>query len=647
VKLKLTAIPEELKYRPQWVTWKSVERDGKLTKIPLDPETGGPGKSNDPATWGTFDKAVSHYQAHQGNGIAGIGFVFSPDDPFTGVDLDHALVDGSPRLCARLLLRHLGTYSEVSPSGKGAHVILKGKLPAGGNRKQFSCGLGIELYDRGRFFTVTGHHLPGTPTAVENRQAELEALHRKIFFGAQVDPRSEGPRPGPSPTLDLSDRELIEKASAARNGEKFSRLWAGDWEGAGYPSQSEGDLGLAMSLAFWTGGDPERIDRLFRQSGLYREKWDRPDYREKTIGKALAQTTEFYTPGKGTASGAGQNRDGDQTAHEREKAPGGNGNGQGAQEAPRPGPQTSTIRFVTGAELQAIEFKEPAWVVPGILPEGLCLFSARPKKGKTWWSLNISVAKATGGCALNKQDLRLEQGKVLYLALEDKLRRAQKRLKTIMGDAPFPEDLILAETWPRLDKGGLEALRDFLKDHDDCKMVVVDSFAKIKPVRPKNSDPYEFDMAWGGLLQSLAQERQVCILLIYHNRKSEGEDPLDDVIGSTGLTGAVDAVLILRRGRGQADGTLLVTGRDVEEQELALKFHPGEGLWELIGPAAECAISQERKEILLILSEAGPKTLAQLAKILNKKYDAVRMILARMKDAGLVRMKESGEYQIV
>jgi len=302
---------------------------------------------------------------------------------------------------------------------------------------------------------------------------------------------------------------------------------------------------------------------------------------------------------------------------------------------------------VTGAELQAIEFKEPAWVVPGILPEGLCLFSARPKKGKTWWSLNISVAKATGGCALNKQDLRLEQGKVLYLALEDKLRRAQKRLKTIMGDAPFPEDLILAETWPRLDKGGLEALRDFLKDHDDCKMVVVDSFAKIKPVRPKNSDPYEFDMAWGGLLQSLAQERQVCILLIYHNLKSEGEDPLDDVIGSTGLTGAVDAVLILRRGRGQADGTLLVTGRDVEEQELALKFHPGEGLWELIGPAAECAISQERKEILLILSEAGPKTLAQLAKILNKKYDAVRMILARMKDAGLVRMKESGEYQIV
>jgi len=182
VKLKLTAIPEELKDRPQWVTWKAVERDGKPTKIPLDPKTGGPGKSNDPATWGTFDQALSHYQAHQGNGIAGIGFVFSPDDPFTGVDLDHALVDGSPRLCARLLLRHLGTYSEVSPSGKGAHVILKGKLPAGGNRKQISCGLGIELYDRGRFFTVTGHHLPGAPTTVEDRQAEIEALHRQIFF---------------------------------------------------------------------------------------------------------------------------------------------------------------------------------------------------------------------------------------------------------------------------------------------------------------------------------------------------------------------------------------------------------------------------------------------------------------------------------
>jgi hypothetical protein len=309
-------------------------------------------------------------------------------------------------------------------------------------------------------------------------------------------------------------------------------------------------------------------------------------------------------------------------------------------------PAPPTIQFVTGQELQSIEFKEPAWVVPGILPEGLCLLSARPKKGKTWFALNVSVAASTGGCSLGKSDLRVTQGKVLYLALEDKLRRTKKRLEIILGDAPFPEDLILAENWPRLDKGGLEALQEFLKEHSDCRLVVVDSYSRIKPTRPKNSDPYDFDMAWGGILQSLAQERQVCLLLIYHNRKAESDDPLDDVIGSTGLTGAVDAVLILRRGRGKADGTLLVTGRDVEEQELALKFHPGEGLWELMGDVAEYGMSQERQEILSILRNLGPKTPAQVT-IPGKTKDAIRVNLTRMKNAGILGLNENGEYYII
>jgi len=310
-------------------------------------------------------------------------------------------------------------------------------------------------------------------------------------------------------------------------------------------------------------------------------------------------------------------------------------------------PAPPAIQFVNGRELQSIEFKEPSWIVPGILPEGLCLLSARPKKGKTWCALSVSVAKSTGGYALGKPDLRVSQGKVAYLCLEDKLRRTKKRLEIILGDAPFSEDLILAESWPRLDKGGLEALRDFLKEHSDCKLVVVDSYAKIKPPRPKNVDAYDFDMSVGGALQSLAQERHVCILLIYHNRKTEGEDPLDDVIGSTGLTAAADAVLVLRRGRGQADATLFVTGRDLEEQELALKFHPQEGLWKLMGAASEYAMSQERQEILSILRNVGPKTVTQMANILGKSKDATRMNLARMKGAGILGINEKGEYQII
>ena len=307
-------------------------------------------------------------------------------------------------------------------------------------------------------------------------------------------------------------------------------------------------------------------------------------------------------------------------------------------------PRAPEIHFITSQELQSTEFKEPEWVVEGILPEGLCLLSARPKKGKTWLAMGVSAAKSTGGCAFGRADLRLSKSKVLYLALEDRFRRAKKRLGTILGTAAFPKDLVIAEDWPRLDKGGLAALQDFLKEHDDCKLVVIDSYTKIKPPRPKNTDPYDFDMGLGGVLQTLAQEHRVCILLIYHNRKAESEDPLDDVIGSTGLTGAVDAVLILRRGRGQADGTLFITGRDVEEQEVALKFHPREGLWELMGDAAEYAKSQERQEILRVLREHGSKTPTELSIILNKEAKNIKALLWKMAGDGEVKSVK-GKYE--
>jgi len=117
--MNTAAIPEELKARPQWVTWKAVERDGKPTKVPLNPK-GGPGKSNDPATWGTFGQAVA---ALKQNGVAGIGFVFSPDDPFTGIDLDHAFVGGQPRFCAKALIKWFDTYTEMPMTSDAREIF--------------------------------------------------------------------------------------------------------------------------------------------------------------------------------------------------------------------------------------------------------------------------------------------------------------------------------------------------------------------------------------------------------------------------------------------------------------------------------------------------------------------------------------------
>ena len=149
----------------------------------------------------------------------------------------------------------------------------------------------FEVYERGRYFTVTGDHVRGTPDAIEDRQEELEAVLAEFL------PKREPSEPLPRVTVpvDVDDQELLEKARRARNGSDFERLYAGHWEGS-YPSQSEADLALCGKLAFWCGRDPTRIDRLFRSSGLMRDKWDRADYRESTIDAAIAECRDVYEP---------------------------------------------------------------------------------------------------------------------------------------------------------------------------------------------------------------------------------------------------------------------------------------------------------------------------------------------------------------
>ena len=145
---------------------------------------------------------------------------------------------------------------------------MRGELPAGRNRKGR-----FEAYDRGRYFTVTGKHLSGTPKSIESRQEQLQAVVWRVF-GEESANGHEKPVAAPeSVDNGLSDTEVVEKASTSRNGEKFRRLWAGDTND--YGSHSEADLALCGMLAFWTGGDATRIDALFRQSGLYRKKWNR------------------------------------------------------------------------------------------------------------------------------------------------------------------------------------------------------------------------------------------------------------------------------------------------------------------------------------------------------------------------------------
>ncbi|WP_255150098.1 phage NrS-1 polymerase family protein [Halorarius halobius] len=299
------AVPDALVDRDQWVCWQRQDRDGKTTKVPINPATGRFGSATDADTWSDF--ATARERVADGT-AAGVGFVFTDADPFVGVDLDDCRVPETGTLTdeAAAIVDELDSYTEVSPSGTGVHVLVEGELPEGRNRHG-----DVECYETARFFTVTGDHVEGRPTTVEARPEALATVHETYVQPDSADREAEtAATAAEEAAVDdgtasseggrLDDGELVERAKAAANGDKFARLWRGDT--SGYESHSEADMALCALLSFWTGGDAERIDRLFRRSGLMREKWDEQHfadgstYGEKTIERVLRSADEFYAP---------------------------------------------------------------------------------------------------------------------------------------------------------------------------------------------------------------------------------------------------------------------------------------------------------------------------------------------------------------
>lgn len=273
----MTIPTEMLQYR-QWIAWRSMEVHGRITKVPVSPWDGRKASCDNPRTWSSYRHACVAMRRYQCDGI---GFVFTASDPFAGIDLDDCLCEnGEWTDQARNILQRLDSFSELSPSGKGAHIIVKAKLPAGRHPK------GIGMFDRLRYFTITANHIAGTPDSIQGRQAEIDALYAELF------PENRTSQAQNAAAFSLSDSGLINKARTARNGDRFDRLWTGELTDFG-GDWSAADLALCSHLAFWTGGDAARVDSLFRQSGLMRAKWDRPTsgstYGSITIAKALGR----------------------------------------------------------------------------------------------------------------------------------------------------------------------------------------------------------------------------------------------------------------------------------------------------------------------------------------------------------------------
>lgn len=280
-------IPDSLRSRPTWVL-----RDGE--KGPCDP-SGARVDATNPINWQPYEyaaQAASHEPA-----VSGLGFVFTSDGPLVGVDLDNCRHPGTGSVSdwAKAIVDELDSYTTISTSGTGLHVYLKapGGVPDGGNRNN-----DVEIYDGNRFFVFTGEHYEPSPTSVNERESELEAIHGSYIL--------ENDEPEQQATVDVSrsataaadhvDTEILEKARTAATGDKFTRLFdRGDT--SGYGSHSEADLALMNMLAFWTDKHKHRMIRLFRQSTLGdRDKADRDDYVERTADKAIRDTDNTYDP---------------------------------------------------------------------------------------------------------------------------------------------------------------------------------------------------------------------------------------------------------------------------------------------------------------------------------------------------------------
>lgn len=290
MRYKFNQIPAELRNTPHWILWRSEVRNGKKTKVPYQ-INGEMAQSNNKRSWSTFPTIIKFYE--QG-GYDGIGFMFSKDDPFVGIDIDHCIQEGALTSLAEDVIETVNSYTEYSPSGDGIHIIAKGKLPLKGpgtGRKNVD--LGLEVYRHGRYFTFTGDCLDQVP--VEDRTDELKVLFEKYL---KEKPKPEKKQSNTSfereDITSLSNAELWERMFDSKSGAAIKDLFQGMLINDDHSST---DMALCNHLAFWTDKDAAKMDSMFRESSLLREKWDKPHSSDgRTYGQMTIDTAILSTP---------------------------------------------------------------------------------------------------------------------------------------------------------------------------------------------------------------------------------------------------------------------------------------------------------------------------------------------------------------
>lgn len=264
-------IPFEMRHYPQWIVWKFEDVNNKKTKVPYNIK-GYRASVTNPQSWNSFDEVTQAVN----NGFDGIGFVLTENDPYAFIDLDHTEDQEEFSKQQTIYTNFIDTYAELSPSGKGLHIIMKGRLPQGRRRGS------VEIYSSQRFMTMTGNVY--NSRHIENCQNKLDTLFNSLGKSDKTIQLADEQQ-------HYADNELFEIAYNAENGQKFYDLYNGHWQDY-YSSQSEADHALINILSYFSRNQ-EQIARMFRASALgKRQKAMREDY----VGKMIKRSFDNYIP---------------------------------------------------------------------------------------------------------------------------------------------------------------------------------------------------------------------------------------------------------------------------------------------------------------------------------------------------------------
>lgn len=543
-------------------------------KIPFNPLSGVNAKSNDHRTCVTFSEANAALDEYD-------GVEYLIGEGICGIDLDHCIdpETGKVNVEALRIVDMLDSYAELSPSGTGIHILIRGEMPFTGRQGSRDAALQIEMYSEYRFLTITGIAINDLPIA--DRTKEIKELADQYFpsTGPNKEPGTASVPldPDNSQKIILSALDAIDPADCdymqwirigvglkeAGLGADIWDEWSrrdpdrykpGEcskkWDTFKEPGQNSNGSGIIIELAKENGW---RIGDSFNED-------EKEDYfRNKALSELQQMQHVSQVPETlKTKDAASKNRKRNAEAT----------------------PCNDRIRLIDciipGAELMSKDLKEPEFFIKGLLPVGGTILAGPPKIGKSFLSMSLGASVQNGEKFL---DLDTNAAHVLILALEDSEYRLQKRYGMQGHSGSIPDFAILS---PSYDDGLLDDLREVFETYGRT-LVIIDTLQRIRPEDKPGKTEYKMDYPFLTEISALARDYGSAVLLIHHTRKTVDENnPFNMINGSVGLQGAVDAMMVITRNKQQTKdhkATLHVTGRDIGMDEIEMVFMQPNVTW--------------------------------------------------------------------